>query len=229
MREVGGWDPFNVTEDADLGYRLARNGWRADVIDRPTWEEAPVSFAAWRQQRARWIKGHLQTWLVLMRNPWRTVREMGLSGFLAMQLVLAGGLAAAFAHGPLAFIVLIAALSPYDLLGPEDFALAVSGYCAAMFAALSACALSGGWAFLRAAFTMPFYWPLATIAALYALVEFVTRPHRWAKTVHGVSARQPHAPSQSAASNAHIASTSASLWFQDTTRRASPEPSPPHS
>ena len=193
LRAVGGWDPFNVTEDADLGYRLARDGWRADVIGPPTWEEAPVSFAAWRQQRTRWIKGHLQTWLVLMRNPWRTAREMGLRGFLAMQLVLAGGLAAAFAHGPLAFIVLTAALSPYDLLGPEDFALALSGYCAALFAALSACALSGSLTHARAAFTMPFYWPLASIAAAYALVEFVFRPHRWAKTAHGVSERKPYA------------------------------------
>ncbi|NWG54724.1 MAG: glycosyl transferase family 2, partial [Hydrogenophilaceae bacterium] len=55
----------------DLGYRLARAGWRIDVIDPPTWEEAPISFTAWRKQRTRWIKGHMQTWLVLMRAPFR--------------------------------------------------------------------------------------------------------------------------------------------------------------
>lgn len=193
LRAVGGWDPYNVTEDADLGYRLARDGWRVDVIGPPTWEEAPVTFAAWRRQRTRWIKGHLQTWLVLMRNPWRTARELGLRGFLAMQLVLGAGVLAAFAHGPLAFIVLTAALSHYNLR-PEDFALAVAGYCAALFAALTACALSGNLAHLRRAFTMPFYWPLASIAALCALFEFLLRPHHWAKTAHGVSERRGQAP-----------------------------------
>jgi glycosyltransferase XagB len=182
-----------VTEDADLGYRLARDGWRADVIGAPTWEEAPVTLPAWRHQRARWIKGHLQTWLVLMRNPWRTARELGLRGFLAMQLVLGGGVLAAFAHGPLAFIVVTAALSHYNLR-PEDFALAVAGYCAALFAALTASARSGNLAHARMAFTMPFYWPLASIAAFGALFEFVFRPHYWAKTAHGVSERQRREP-----------------------------------
>jgi cellulose synthase/poly-beta-1,6-N-acetylglucosamine synthase-like glycosyltransferase len=189
VRAAGGWDAFNVTEDADLGYRLARDGWRTGVIGPPTWEEAPATFAAWRRQRTRWIKGHMQTWLVLMRNPWRSAREMGWRGFLAMQLILGGGVIAAFAHGPLAFIVLIAMLSPYDLLGRADFILALFGYCAAVFAALSACALSGSLNHARAALTMPLYWPLSTVAAAYALFELVFRPHHWAKTAHGVSVR----------------------------------------
>lgn len=249
LREIGGWDPFNVTEDADLGYRLAREGWRADVIGQPTWEEAPATFAAWRRQRTRWIKGHMQTWLVLMRNPWRTARELGPAGFLAMQLTLGGGILAAFAHGPLAFILLIAALSHCDLR-PEDFALAVAGYCAALFAALTACALSASLTHARAAFTMPFYWPLASIAAVGALFELALRPHHWDKTAHGVSERRRYAepaparrriswpmlapqlsacPQRSAASARPIASTSASFWFQETTRRASPQPEPPQS
>lgn len=192
LRAAGGWDPFNVTEDADLGYRLARDGWRADVIGPPTWEEAPVSFAAWFNQRTRWIKGHMQTWLVLMRNPWRTARELGLSGFLAMQLLLGAGVAAAFAHAPLAFLVLTAALSDYNLR-PQDFTLALFGYCVALFAALSACALSASLSHARAALTMPFYWPLSTIAAVRALFELAFRPHHWAKTAHGVSARKRYA------------------------------------
>lgn len=106
-----------------------------------------------------------------------------------MQLMLGGGLIAAFAHGPLACIVLIAALSPYDLLTPSDFALALFGYCVALFAALSAVALSGNLSHMRAALTMPFYWPLATLAALRALFELAVRPHHWAKTAHGVSPR----------------------------------------
>lgn len=190
LRQVGGWDPYNVTEDADLGYRLARNGYFSDVIGPPTLEEAPATFSAWLNQRTRWIKGHMQTWLVLMRDPIRTAREMGFAAFASMQIIFATGLVAAFAHGPLAFILLTAMLSPYDLLSTADFALAIFGYCVAIFAALTACALSGSLGHARAAFTMPLYWPLASIAAYRALFELIVRPHYWAKTMHGVSKRE---------------------------------------
>ena len=189
LRDAGGWDPYNVTEDADLGYRLARDGFYSGVIGPPTWEEAPVTLAAWINQRTRWIKGHMQTWLVLMRNPFRAAREMGLAAFASMQLMLGCGVLAAFVHGPLAFILLIAALSPYDLLGTADFILALCGYCVAMFAALTACALSNQLGHARAAPTMPFYWPLSSLAAYRALFELIFRPHHWAKTKHGVSRR----------------------------------------
>jgi cellulose synthase/poly-beta-1,6-N-acetylglucosamine synthase-like glycosyltransferase len=189
LRDAGGWDPFNVTEDADVGYRLARNGQRIGVIAPPTWEEAPVSLGAWLDQRTRWIKGHLQTWLVLMRNPLCTISEMGLRGFLAMQLMLGGGLLAAIVHGPLACIVAIAALTPYDLLSPADFVLALFGYCVAVFATLTASARSGQLSPLGAVLTMPLYWPLATIAAARAMIEFLLRPHHWSKTDHGLSPR----------------------------------------
>lgn len=208
LRATGGWDPHNVTEDADLGYRLARDGWRSDVIAPPTHEEAPVSFGAWFNQRTRWLKGHMQTWLVLMRDPLRSVREMGLGAFASMQLVLAGGIAAAFVHGPLACILLVAALSPYDLLGPTDFVLALFGYTVAIFSALSAYAQTGNFHHARAAFTMPFYWPLASLAAFRALVELIVRPHHWAKTDHGLS---PRADQESERNNAHIVSTSRSF------------------
>jgi hypothetical protein len=115
-----------------------------------------------------------------------------------MQLVLGGGILAAFAHGPLALLVLIAALSPYNL-GPAGFALAISGYCVAMFAALSACALSGRLDHLRAALTMPLYWPLSTVAALWSQVDLALRPHHWAKTAHGVTARKRYAADARAA------------------------------
>jgi cellulose synthase/poly-beta-1,6-N-acetylglucosamine synthase-like glycosyltransferase len=189
LRDIGAWDPYNVTEDADLGYRLARDGFAAGVIGPPTCEEAPITFSAWLNQRTRWIKGHMQTWLVLMRDPFGAAREMGLSAFLSMQLMLGGGVLAAFAHGPMAFILMIAALSPYDLLTPVDFVLALFGYCVAVFAALTACALSNNLSPARAALTMPFYWPLSFAAAVRALFELVFRPHHWSKTAHGVSAR----------------------------------------
>jgi hypothetical protein len=153
-----------------------------------------------------------------MRTPFRTAREMGLGAFVSMQLMLGGGVIAAFAHGPLAFIVMVAALSPYSLLGLEDFVLALFGYSVAMFAALTACALSNSLSHARAAFTMPLYWPLATIAAWRALFDLIFRPHHWSKTAHGVSEHR-HAPAARAVavnqrsdfSRLHIASTSPSL------------------
>lgn len=105
-----------------------------------------------------------------------------------MQLVLGGGLLAAFVHDPLAFIVLTAMFSHFDL-GPLDFTLALAGYCVAIFAALTACALSNSLTYARAALTMPLYWPLSTIAALRALTDLLLRPHYWSKTTHGVSPR----------------------------------------
>ena len=61
LREIGAWDPYYVTEDADVGFRLAAAGYRLGVIQRPTWETAPTTWGQWFPQRARWIKGHMQT------------------------------------------------------------------------------------------------------------------------------------------------------------------------
>jgi glycosyltransferase XagB len=190
LRAVGGWDSYNVTEDADLGFRFTRDGYRIGVIGPPTHEEAPITFSAWLNQRTRWIKGHMQTWLVLMRNPIRTAREMGLGAFAAMHLMLTGGLAAAFLHGPITCVIAIAALSPYKLLTTADFVLAICGYSVAFFAALTASALSNSLSHARAAPTMPAYWPLASLAAYRALFALIFRPHHWAKTEHGVSPRR---------------------------------------
>lgn len=172
---------------------MARDGFRIGVIGPPTYEEAPITFSAWFNQRTRWIKGHLQTWFVLMRNPFRTAREMGLASFAAMQLTFATGIVAAFVHGPLAFVLLTALLTPYDLLSPADLILAVLGYAVAVFASLTACGLSKTFSHARAAVTMPLYWPLATLAAYRAFFELIFRPHYWSKTKHGVSARKPQA------------------------------------
>lgn len=191
LDDAGGWDPYNVTEDADLAYRLARRGWRIGAIAPPTWEEAPAQLRPWLRQRTRWIKGHLQTWLVLMRNPVRTAREMGLRGFLWMQLVLGGGLAAAYAHAPLLGWLLTAAVAP-DIarIAAMDWILVITGYATAVLAALFAAALERNPRLALSALTMPFYWPLASLAALAATVEILVRPHYWAKTDHGLTARE---------------------------------------
>src|SRR5215813_6647195 len=98
LREVGGWDPHNVTEDADLGMRLARFGYRSGVIDSTTYEEAPANVCVWLGQRSRWFKGWMQTWLVHMREPRQLFLKLGLGGFLTFQLIVGGNALIALAH-----------------------------------------------------------------------------------------------------------------------------------
>jgi cellulose synthase/poly-beta-1,6-N-acetylglucosamine synthase-like glycosyltransferase len=106
LRDVGAWDPYNVTEDADLGFRLARFGYRAISFDSVTTEEAPISFAAWLRQRSRWMKGWMQTWCVHMRRPWRFWREAGWRGVLALNLYVGGSVVTALLH-PLVLAYLV--------------------------------------------------------------------------------------------------------------------------
>src|SRR5512143_2996983 len=88
------WAPFNVTEDADLGMRLARSGYRCTMVHSTTYEEAPPRLSSWLRQRTRWLKGYVQTWLVHMRSPRRLWRELGPLGFLGFQTVVGHGVAA---------------------------------------------------------------------------------------------------------------------------------------
>ena len=90
LREIGAWDPNNVTEDADLGMRLLRRGYRTAVLDSTTMEEANSDFVNWMRQRSRWGKGYAITWWVQMRHPIRLLRDAGLGGFIAIQLTLGG-------------------------------------------------------------------------------------------------------------------------------------------
>lgn len=188
LRATGGWDACNVTEDADIGYRLARDGWTLGLIEPPTREEAPLRLIAWLRQRSRWIKGHLQTWLVLMREPDALMRELGWRRFWAVQAVLGGGLCAALAHGPLLGVTLLAISVPGWPLHPLDLAFLIAGLVASLIAAVAASARLRSWSLLRAALTMPLYWPLGSLAAMLALCEFVRRPFHWAKTEHGCRA-----------------------------------------
>ncbi|MCY0149777.1 glycosyltransferase [Hoeflea sp. G2-23] len=103
LEAVGGWDPHNVTEDADLGLRLYAHGYRTGTIASATVEAAPVALDAWTRQRTRWLKGWAQTWLVIMRQPLKTCRSLGMGGFAVFQLMIAGMLVSALAH-PLMYV-----------------------------------------------------------------------------------------------------------------------------
>jgi len=190
LEAAGGWDAWNVTEDADIGLRLARLGYRAAMIEPPTDEEAPTRLGSWMNQRTRWMKGYLQTWLVLNRNPVKTARGMGLFNYLLTQLTLGGALLAAMAHGPLLAWILAsaAALARVETWHVALFGL---GYGSALAAALA----SGEWSRKPVTLlTLPLYWPLQSVAMVRALYEMKRKPHHWAKTPHrgrGVAAPLP--------------------------------------
>jgi hypothetical protein len=194
LEEVGAWDAFNVTEDADLGIRLARGGWTVKVLASTTWEEAPATFKTWLKQRTRWLKGWMQTYLVHMRTPRATVRDLGWFQFLGLQVLMGGLILSALVH-PWFYVVAITELAygPLRTLhhGPlSDLVMVVGiinlvlGY--AMGVALGCVAVAGrgrhalaAWAFL-----MPVYWLLISLAAYRALLQLASAPYTWEKTQH---------------------------------------------
>ncbi|MEK7276493.1 MAG: glycosyltransferase family 2 protein, partial [Chloroflexota bacterium] len=90
LRELGGWDPYNVTEDADLGIRMFKHGYRTAIIDSTTYEEANSEWRNWIRQRSRWVKGYMQTWLVHMRHPIQLLLSLGINAFASFHLTVGG-------------------------------------------------------------------------------------------------------------------------------------------
>ncbi len=195
LKQVGGWDPYNVTEDADMGLRLYRLGYRSDVLTCQTLEDAPVDVSVWMAQRARWFKGWLQTWLVLMRDPVRLMREMGLTAFITFQLMVGGMLISALLH-PLIFVFLWLGASalleaPKDDLPLGVISLFVMDFVNILGSYLIFLGLGVGsmidhekrligwrWALV------PFYWLMISVAAWRAAIELKTKPFHWNKTPH---------------------------------------------
>ncbi|HEY4203530.1 MAG TPA: glycosyltransferase [Xanthobacteraceae bacterium] len=205
LRHVGGWDAYNVTEDADLGLRLARFGYRTMTFASSTGEEAPIHFLTWMKQRSRWMKGWMQTWCVHMRSPRRLWREAGPRGFLSLNVLVGGNVLTALAC-PIFFIGLAAHLASIALgnaptgflagpLAPLHAAAILSGYLSTVAIGLMGLArrrqLRSSWVLLMT----PIYWMYLSIAAWRALIQLYTEPYRWEKTEHGLTReRQASAP-----------------------------------
>jgi cellulose synthase/poly-beta-1,6-N-acetylglucosamine synthase-like glycosyltransferase len=206
LRHVGAWDAFNVTEDADLGVRLARFGYDTKTLDSRTLEEANTRFFNWQKQRARWLKGFLFTWLVHMRRPAELWNQIGPSGFWAFQALTLGVFMSALLH-PLCLIASVVLYIVSPLLGPDASSLTVGiaalnllvfvgGYVISYIAAVRALRLRGESSWYGTLATMPLYWLMMSISAWCGLWQFVTAPFHWNKTEHGLS--------RQAASTRHI-------------------------
>ncbi|WP_108660832.1 glycosyltransferase [Acuticoccus kandeliae] len=194
---AGGWDPYNVTEDADLAIRLRRCGHRLAMMESETYEEAPVSMDAWLKQRARWFKGYMQTWLVHNRDPVALVREIGWADAGLVHLFILGALTAALAH--LVFVVqlvlVLTGLAPV-LIGEAGVVTVVQmltvliGYGSSFaLGAVSIQRRRGERISVWCVLWFPLYWILMGLAVLLAIHDLVRKPHHWRKTAHGVAAR----------------------------------------
>ena len=192
IEAVGAWDAHNVTEDADLGIRLHRRGWRTRLIDTVTVEEPPERVGIWIRQRSRWLKGYAATWAVHARRPGALASDLGPRGALAFHVLIAGTLVQ-FTLAPLFWLLWPAALGwegPLDGSIPAGLrygliALALlseaTGLAVYVLAARRVGAPRRAWL----GPTMLLYFPLATLAAWKALVELVVAPFYWDKTDHG--------------------------------------------
>jgi len=201
LRKLQGWDPFNVTEDADLGMRLVKRGYKTAIVDSYTLEEANSDPLNWFMQRSRWIKGYMQTYLVHMRNMKGIFADMSFENFLVFQLML-GGKIASMVLNPLMWLMtlsyflfraqtglFIESLFPTPVLYAGVVCLLFGNFLYAYYYMLGI-AKQGHWENVYIALFMPFYWFGISIAAVFASFELITRPFYWHKTKHGLHLAQ---------------------------------------
>lgn len=196
LEDVCGWDAHNVTEDADLGVRLARHGYVTELIPTVTYEEANCRAWPWVKQRSRWLKGFLITWMVHMRSPRALMRDLGFLRFMGVQTLLLATFAQ-FACAPLlwSFWITLAgfehpvtatlgapvtAFMIWVFIGSEVINLVVS---------MVAVSRREHRHLMGYVLTLPFYYPMAALSAYKAIKEMVVEPFYWDKTQHGISPR----------------------------------------
>lgn len=192
LRKLGGWDAHNVTEDADLGLRLARRGYQTQLLDSTTYEEANSRVIPWIKQRSRWIKGYIMTYASHMRRPSALLRDLGAWRFFGLQMMFAGTVL----HALLAPIMALLWLAAFGAVSFSDFAAAhiLFQFTTIGFVA-EALMLAANFLGLRRAGhrlsplwlpTLMAYNLLASLAAYKAVYEVLTKPFYWDKTAHGL-------------------------------------------
>jgi cellulose synthase/poly-beta-1,6-N-acetylglucosamine synthase-like glycosyltransferase len=196
LRRLGGWDPFNVTEDADLGIRASALGYRIGVVNSTTYEEANRKLGNWIRQRSRWVKGYMQTSLVHARCPGALIRVAGLRQTLGFALLVAGTPLSFLFVAPLWLLFGVSLLVPASVFGQlyPGWVLWIGLFNLLIGNALMIYVSMMG-AFLRQRYGLvawsllnPVYWLLHSVASYKALWQLITRPHYWEKTTHGISA-----------------------------------------
>ncbi|MEM8570794.1 MAG: glycosyltransferase [Pseudomonadota bacterium] len=194
LERIGGWDAHNVTEDADLGMRLARFGYRCEMVETETMEEANYRLLPWIKQRSRWLKGYAVTWTTHMRTPRALLRDLGWRGFLGFQVLFLGALTS-YLSLPLFWVIWVGATG-LDMSFWQTFprgilvAFVVSMVLGQIIMLVSAMIAARD---IKRLYLIPWipcllaYWPLGAIAAYRAVGEIFSRPSYWHKTEHGRS------------------------------------------
>lgn len=193
LRELNGWDAFNVTEDCDLGMRLVKKNYRTAVIDSVTYEEANSGLMNWLLQRTRWIKGYIQTYFVHMRS----LKDFRQGHRITFQLVV-GGKILSMIINPMMWVITISyfvfrstfgawieQFYPGPVLYMAVFSL-VFGNFLYMYYYMIGCAKREYDDLIKYVIFVPFYWLGMSIAAWRAFGEMITNPHYWSKTKHGL-------------------------------------------
>jgi cellulose synthase/poly-beta-1,6-N-acetylglucosamine synthase-like glycosyltransferase len=193
LLEIGAWDPFNVTEDADLGLRLHKDGYKTAMLDSTTLEEANSQLGNWIRQRSRWVKGYFQTYLVHMRHPLKLLREIGLRSFLSFQFIIGGTII--FILNPIFWALttlwllteagVIEALFPGPVYYIASLQLFIGNF---VFTYLTVAGSLQRRLFdlTKYALFSPIYWGLMSIGAYRGFYQLFSKPFYWEKTEHGL-------------------------------------------
>lgn len=198
--ELGGWDPYNVTEDADLGIRASALGYRVGVINSTTMEEANTSIPNFIRQRSRWIKGYMQTTLVHARQPIALMNQIGLRRFLSFVLLIAGTPLTFLGVIPFYLITAVTLVAPTELVA-QFFPVwllwitllnFVIGNVIMIYLSMMGPYKRGTFHLVLWALVNPLYWLLHSIAAYKGLWQLITKPHYWEKTEHGLTTHVQH-------------------------------------
>jgi glycosyltransferase XagB len=202
IRSLGGWDPYNVTEDADLGMRMYREGYRVRILESNTFEEANSDFVNWVKQRSRWYKGYVQTLLVHMRSPRTLSREMGWRG-MAHLCIFVGGTPVVALLNPLFWVFAVVWFVAHPVLmhevfrGPVYYLGLVSwivGNFLLVYLTVLSCRISRRFDLLWAALAVPVYWVMMSMASVKAYWQLLGTPNFWEKTAHGLDAEMTTEP-----------------------------------
>jgi cellulose synthase/poly-beta-1,6-N-acetylglucosamine synthase-like glycosyltransferase len=193
LKRIHGWDAWNVTEDADLGLRLARLGYRVADLPSSTLEEAPITFKAWLQQRTRWMKGFMQTGICHSRNPVLSLTQFGFWKFYVSLALTAGAVLSALLY-PFCTALFIAmwlsdhARSSWGALWyAGSITLFWSGAASIFIPALIGLHRRRLWRLLPWVMLLPLYYALVSLAGWRGLWELATAPFHWNKTSHGLA------------------------------------------
>jgi len=195
LREIGGWDPFNTTEDADLGIRASAESYRVGIIRSTTYEEANSRVWNWIRQRSRWVKGYMQTTLVYNRHPLKMLKILGFKKWFSFQFFI-GGTPLIFLINPILWGLFILWLVFDPVFMTElfsDFTLGISlfnflfGNFLGIYMNLLGAFRRGNYSLIAVSLLNPFYWLFHSFAAYKALWQLLYKPHFWEKTEHGLS------------------------------------------